>query len=82
MNDKNKNKRMLKFHFPELSNNETLPLNYRHIMHYTTSEVDEKGKLIEKTVPESYTIKVNGLQCKLSDFDCFYKQISRIFCKK
>jgi hypothetical protein len=70
--------RMLVFHYPEVKNSPNLPINYQYAMHFTGSNVNERGEATEAE-ESAYSIAIPALQCNMSEFYTFYKPISRVF---
>ena len=70
--------RMLVFHYPAIRNNPSLPINYQYAMHFTGSNVNELGEVMEAE-ESAYSIAIPALQCNMSEFYTFYKPISRVF---
>lgn len=71
-----KDKNLITLHYPELIGNEFIPLNYQLSRHFTLLHVDDEGKVIREE--KQYEIEIEKLQCFLSEFQTFYKPISRV----
>jgi hypothetical protein len=75
---KNAEKRFLKFHFPEIANNEKLPSNYCNIQLFTGLEHDKNG--IASEIQEDILIVASEYKIpKIRLYPVFCKPISKCF---